>query len=64
MKILVKRNIWGNYSLRIGSGVSDRVGNEWDALEWVRNKISEGYIISEKSDVTQSDVNIHLAKFQ
>lgn len=60
--IKVMRNIWGNYIGFIGSSRSYESGNEFDAVDWLSDRLSEGgYTLSPKSDVTEAQVAAHRA---
>lgn len=61
--IRVNLNIWGNYACFVGSERVATRGNMWDAVEWVSEKLAEGYKLSPKSGVKMKDVEAFRAKF-
>lgn len=58
--VKVKQNVWGNYNCFIGASKETAFGCSYDAKEWLANKLAEaGTKLSEKSDITVSDLQEH-----
>lgn len=62
-KVRVVRNIWGNYVGFVGRDKVIDFGEEYDAAEWLSEKLSyEGYTLSTKSEITAHDIEVHRAR--
>ena len=62
--IKVMRNIWGNWNAYEGSRWVEEIGlGDWLAVDWASERLLKGDCkLSDKSDVTQADVDAHRAK--
>jgi predicted phosphohydrolase len=63
MKIKAVRNSWGNFKCSIGGKVAIDFGIEWDARDWLSEKLAEGgFELSDKSDITMAEIEAHRAR--
>lgn len=62
-KVRVVRNIWGNYCGYVGRDKVIDFGQEYDATEWLSEKLSYvGYTLSAASEITMHDIEVHRAR--
>lgn len=58
-KVKVVRNIWGNFMCYVGAVVEDKKGEEFDAKEWLMDKVDAGYPLSAKSEISAEAIEKH-----
>jgi hypothetical protein len=64
-KISVKLNIWGNYVCFVGTRRAETFSTEWDAMYWLMEQLdTKCFVLSDKSDFKQSDVDAFAAKLK
>lgn len=64
MKIQAKQNIWGNWVIYKGRERWLDTSSEFTAKEYLVNLLQDGYKLSDKSEITQAQLEEHLKIIQ